>query len=81
MTGAIDEGIEFEEDEDGTFTANIVTSPQKSLGSYLSPRKAEGSREECQKIDPNDIAFKIRAKRAYIWAFGKNSDGELGISS
>jgi alpha-tubulin suppressor-like RCC1 family protein len=29
----------------------------------------------------SDIASEIRRKRAYIWAFGKNSDGELGISS
>ena len=44
-------------------------------------RSKSGGREMMEPEDTNisTIASKIQAKSAYVWAFGGNKDGELGI--
>ena len=54
-------------------------NPSKSQASRAS-RGAEAGDEE-DNDDIRIISQQIMDKKAFIWAFGKNKDGEIGIGS
>ena len=59
------------------------------MGSEFQPRASHGSgRAREVVIDDQDESDDIRIisqqiidKKAFVWAFGKNKDGEIGIGS
>jgi len=58
-------------------------SPPRTAIKELSPRGEApiDNREIEEDDDIRVISDKIIAKKAFVWAFGQNKDGELGVGS
>ena len=81
--------VHCDQDNEDDLRTNIVTSPSFNNTHDDRRRKFDtnesGKKFGTLKDEGNEnieqVASQIKRKEAFIWAFGKNGDGELGVGT